>query len=72
MNLMNLEKASIKLPGSIKSGLRNPGMQFPDLLYDKRVVEISRNIKPSARGELEITDVNRVYLEAGTFHVKLL
>ena len=37
--------------------------------YDNRVVELSRRIKPSARGELEITDLNRLYLEAGELSV---
>ncbi|MDA0577474.1 MAG: sugar phosphate nucleotidyltransferase, partial [Verrucomicrobia bacterium] len=40
--------------------------------YDNRVVEISRNLAPSPRGELEITDVNRVYLAEKQLHVELL
>ena len=40
--------------------------------YDRRVVDIARTIQPSARGELEITDVNRVYLERGKLDVHRL
>lgn len=55
-------------PKKPKSKLAVPGIYF----YDSDVLDIAWNLKPSARGELEITDVNRAYMERGDLHVKTI
>ena len=55
-------------PESPKSNFAVPGIYF----YDNSVVEIAKKLSPSKRGELEITDINKVYLNQGNLHVSIL
>lgn len=67
----NEQKKAVSIeekPLKPKSNFAVPGLYF----YDNRVIELAKNLKPSARGEYEITDINRIYLEMGQLHVHVL
>ena len=61
-NVVNIEEK----PAKPKSNYAVPGLYF----YDSRVVKYAETLKPSARGEIEITDLNKIYLENGKLKVK--